>query len=45
MDHVTIFAFARNLLNEDYKQYDFASSNRAILGDPQTFGGGVELHF
>ncbi len=45
MDHVTIFAFARNLLNEDYKQYDFASSSRAILGDPQTFGGGMEVHF
>lgn len=45
MDHVTIFAFARNLLNEEYKQYDFASSSRAILGDPQTFGGGVEVHF
>lgn len=45
LDHVTIFAFARNLLDEDYKQYDFASSSRAILGDPQTFGGGVEVHF
>ncbi|TCP31419.1 TonB-dependent receptor [Sphingomonas sp. BK235] len=41
----TLFAFARNLLNEEYQQYDFASSGRAILGDPQTFGGGVEAHF
>ncbi len=45
MERFTIFAFARNLLNEEYKQYDFASSSRAILGDPQTFGGGVEVHF
>jgi outer membrane receptor protein involved in Fe transport len=44
-DRFTLFAFARNLFDEDYKQYDFASSGRAILGDPQTFGGGVEVHF
>lgn len=45
LDHVTIFAFARNLLDEKYKQYDYASSGRAILGEPQTFGGGIEVHF
>lgn len=45
LDRFTIFAFARNLLDEEYRQYDFASSGRAILGDPQTFGGGVEAHF
>ncbi|WP_380787035.1 TonB-dependent receptor [Sphingomonas sp. R86521] len=38
------FVFARNLLDEHYRQYDFASSGRAILGDPQTFGVGLELH-
>lgn len=40
----SVFAFARNLLDEQYRQYDFASSGRAILGDPQTFGAGLELH-
>ncbi|MEH3045589.1 TonB-dependent receptor [Sphingomonas adhaesiva] len=43
-DRWTLFAFARNLLDERYKQYDFAAGNRAILGDPQTFGLGAELH-
>jgi len=41
----TIFAFARNLLDEDYVQYEFAGDNRAILGEPQTFGIGLEAHF
>ncbi|MFV0624256.1 TonB-dependent receptor [Sphingomonas sp. ac-8] len=45
VERFTLFAYARNLLDEAYKQYDFASSNRAILGDPQTFGGGLEVHF
>ncbi|WP_448664615.1 TonB-dependent receptor [Sphingomonas sp. CJ20] len=45
MERFTVFAFARNLLNEKYRQYDFASSGRAILGEPQTVGGGVEVHF
>jgi iron complex outermembrane recepter protein len=45
MERFTVFAFARNLLNEKYRQYDFASSGRAILGEPQTFGGGIEVHF
>jgi iron complex outermembrane recepter protein len=45
VDRFTLFAFARNLLGEDYRQYDFVSSGRAILGDPQTFGGGVEARF
>jgi outer membrane receptor protein involved in Fe transport len=45
LEHVTVFAFARNLLNEKYRQYDFPATGRAILGDPQTFGGGVEAHF
>jgi len=45
LERVTVFAFARNLLNEKYRQYDFPATGRAILGDPQTFGGGVEAHF
>jgi iron complex outermembrane recepter protein len=44
LDRFTIFAFARNLLDEQYRQYDFSSTGRAILGDPQTFGAGVEIH-
>lgn len=44
-ERFTIFAFARNMFDEKYRQYDFASSGRAILGEPQTFGGGVEAHF
>ena len=38
------FVFARNLLDEEYKQYDYPATGRAILGDPQTFGLGLELH-
>ena len=40
----TVFAFARNLLDEDYLQYRTPDGNRGIVGDPQTFGVGVELH-
>lgn len=40
----TVFAFARNLLDEDYLQYRTPDGNRAIVGDPQTFGAGLELH-
>ena len=43
-DGVTLFAFARNLLDEDYSQYRYASTGRAILVEPQTFGAGVEFH-
>ncbi len=38
------FAFARNLLDEHYRQYDYPATGRAILGDPQTFGLGLEFH-
>ncbi len=40
----TAFAFARNLLDEHYRQYDYPATGRAILGDPQTFGLGLEFH-
>jgi outer membrane receptor protein involved in Fe transport len=40
----TLFAFVRNLFDARYKQYDLAAGNRAVLGDPQTFGIGAELH-
>jgi hypothetical protein len=39
-----LFAFVRNLFDARYKQYDLAAGNRAVLGDPQTFGIGAELH-
>lgn len=42
---VTLIVFARNLLDEKYRQYDFPGTGRAILGEPQTFGGGIEAHF
>ena len=41
---VGLFAFARNLFDEKYRQYDFPEQGLAILGDPQTFGAGLELH-
>ncbi|WP_420141797.1 TonB-dependent receptor [Sphingomonas sp.] len=40
----TAFVFARNLLDEKYRQYDYPATGRAILGDPQTFGLGLEFH-
>lgn len=40
----TVFAFARNLLDEDYLQYRTPDGLRGIVGDPQTFGAGIELH-
>jgi hypothetical protein len=40
----TVFAFARNMLAADYLQYRLPDGNRGIVGDPQTFGAGLELH-
>lgn len=40
----TLFVFARNLLDARYEQYAYPGTGRAILGDPQTFGLGAELH-
>ncbi|RKF21823.1 TonB-dependent receptor [Altericroceibacterium spongiae] len=45
MEHWSIFGFARNLFDEEYKQYTFASRNQSILGKPQTFGIGMEMHW
>jgi outer membrane receptor protein involved in Fe transport len=41
----SLFAFARNLLNEKYTQYAYSAINQAILGDPQTFGIGASVHW
>ncbi|MET4897854.1 TonB-dependent receptor [Sphingomonadaceae bacterium jetA1] len=44
----TVFAFARNLLDEKYLQYrapdGTRGGQRGIVGDPQTFGAGLEFH-
>jgi len=40
----TAFGFARNLLDADYMQYAYPATSRAILGEPQTFGAGLEFH-
>lgn len=44
-DHWSLFVFARNILNEDYAQYQFAATNQAILGEPQTVGVGASVHW
>lgn len=41
----TAFVFAKNLLGEEFIQYENPSAPLAILGEPQTFGAGAELHF
>nr|WP_086491296.1 TonB-dependent receptor [Novosphingobium panipatense] len=41
----SIFGFVRNLFNEEYKQYEYAAINQAILGEPQTFGIGAGVHW
>lgn len=41
----SVFAFARNLFNEKYAQYEYKAINQAILGDPQTFGLGAGVHW
>jgi outer membrane receptor protein involved in Fe transport len=41
----SIFGFVRNLFNEEYKQYEYAAINQAILGEPQTFGVGAGVHW
>ncbi len=41
----SLFAFARNLLDEKYTQYAYSAINQAILGDPQTFGIGASVHW
>ena len=41
----TVSAFANNLFNEHYIQYDNFVADRAVLGDPQVFGGLLEARF
>ncbi|EIZ81261.1 TonB-dependent receptor [Novosphingobium sp. Rr 2-17] len=40
-----VFVFVRNLLDEKYQQYKYASNHQAVLGDPQTFGLGAGVHW
>jgi hypothetical protein len=35
----------RNLLNEKYQQYNYAAIHQAVLGEPRTVGGEVDLHW
>lgn len=44
-DRWSLFVFARNILNENYAQYQFAATNQAILGEPQTVGVGASVHW
>lgn len=44
-DKFSVSVFANNLFDEEYKQYDNITNNRAILGDPQTFGVLLEAGF
>ncbi|MCI4592168.1 TonB-dependent receptor [Sphingobium sp. BYY-5] len=44
-DHWSLFIFARNILNEEYRQYEYAAIHQAILGEPQTFGLGASIHW
>lgn len=41
----SVFGFVRNLLDEKYRQYSRTDLPVAILGEPRTIGGGVELHW
>ncbi|UIJ44837.1 TonB-dependent receptor [Sphingomonas cannabina] len=41
----SLFGFVRNLFDEKYKQYARTDLPVAILGEPRTVGGGVELHW
>lgn len=43
--HWGAYLFARNLLNAKYKQYNYADLHQAVLGEPQTIGGEVDLHW
>lgn len=44
-DRWSLFVFARNILNEDYMQYQYAAIHQAILGEPQTVGVGASIHW
>lgn len=41
----SVFGFVRNLLDEKYQQYARTDLPVAIIGEPRTVGGGVELHW
>ncbi|WP_068079902.1 TonB-dependent receptor [Novosphingobium rosa] len=43
--HWGAYLFARNIFNARYKQYNYAALHQAVLGDPQTIGGEVDLHW
>jgi outer membrane receptor protein involved in Fe transport len=43
--HWGAYLFVRNLLNEKYQQYNYAAIHQAVLGEPRTVGGEVDLHW
>lgn len=43
--HWGVFAYARNLFDEQYMQYRYSSRERAILGAPRVFGGELRVHW
>ena len=43
--HWGAYLYVRNLLDKQYAQFRSNFDGRAILGDPRTIGGEVQLHF
>jgi outer membrane receptor protein involved in Fe transport len=43
--HWGAYLFVRNLLDAKYQQYNYATIHQAVLGEPRTVGGEVDLHW
>lgn len=43
--HWGAYLFLRNVLNAKYQQYAYTALNEAVLGEPRTVGGEVDLHW
>jgi len=43
--HWGAYLFLRNLFNAKYQQYAYRAAQVAVLGEPQTIGGEVDLHW
>lgn len=44
-DRWGLYLYTRNLLNEKYQQYVYAAIHQAVLGEPRTIGGELDLHW
>jgi iron complex outermembrane recepter protein len=44
-DHWGLYLYTRNLLNEKYQQYVYAAIHQAVLGEPRTIGGELDVHW